>query len=103
LEVDAVTIGIAVLATLLICAGSFFGIVAPGDGQTGMITFPLWFLGAVLGVWAIRLSLVAGSPRGHRWVVLLLAIIAFASVVWSFVASQQYAARSEGGRRTGSR
>ncbi len=78
------TASLAFTGSALICAGSFFAIVAPGDGQTGMFTFPLWGLGAAAGISAFR--------RGgdERRAVLILALIAIASVGWSFVASAKY-------------
>jgi len=80
------TITLAFVGTALICAGSFFAIVAPGDGQTGMVTFPLWVLGAVAGIVALGRA-ARGDARSE---VLILAGIAIASVVWSFLASVQY-------------
>ena len=79
---------LAVLGTLLICGGSFFAIVAPGDGQTGMFTFPLWGLGAWAGIAALIKARSASD--GSMRIVGCLALIALASVAWSFYASVKY-------------
>lgn len=83
-------LGYAFGASILICLGSFFGIVAPGDGQTGMFLYPLWGIGGVLGVYAIVGVFKAHSSSVVRLIVIILACIALTSVIWSFVASAQY-------------
>ena len=83
---------IAVAGAFLVCFGSMFGILAPGDGQTGMLLFPLWGAGGVLGVISIVLSWQRRAPIWQRGVIVILALGALVSVVWSFVAAQSYSA-----------
>ena len=87
--------GIVLLAAFgaaLICYGSFFLIVVPGD-ETGMVAFPPWVIGTVLGIWAILLaSRTPPSPR-KTWIgIILFAAISLGSVVWSIVAGARYSA-----------
>ena len=83
-------LGLAVIGLLLIGFGSFLGIAAPGDGQTGMFAFPLWFMGAICGVAAIVIALARRTSALERLGVLVCAVLAIASVVWVFVASDQW-------------
>ena len=81
---------LAVLGTVAICLGSFVAIVAPGDGQTGMVTFPLFFLGSMLGIGSIIGFLATRPGSGTGWCVAALAAIAIGSVIWSYLASAAY-------------
>ncbi|HTQ08848.1 MAG TPA: hypothetical protein VMI31_02135 [Fimbriimonadaceae bacterium] len=81
---------LAFLGCGAICLGSLFGIAAPGDGQTGMFLFPLWGIGAILGIASIA-NAYAARARTWAWLAIaLLALVAIASVVWSFIASARY-------------
>ena len=85
-----IVLALAVTGTALICFGSWTVARAPGDGQTGMVVYPLYLFGGALGIFAIiRASrqAVPGVVVGAIW---LLAAISIASVVWGFVATMQY-------------
>ena len=76
--------------TVLIVLGSLVAVAAPGDGQTAMVTYPLWLCGGVLGIMAIA-SAIVGRARRRGWVVIgLFALIAISSVVWALVVSINY-------------
>jgi len=87
---SVVTVSLAVLGMLAICLGSFVGSVAPGDGQTGMIVFPLYAIGAVLGLASIWSCVATKAPRDVWIGVLALATMAIGSVAWCIVASIQH-------------
>ncbi len=83
-------LGLAVVAFLLVTLGSFLVGVAPGDGQTGMVAIPLWLLGAIFGVAAIFSSRDRSATAQVRTGVLVLALLAGVSVVWSVISAMQY-------------
>lgn len=85
---DGTLVTLAVLGASFICFGSFFAIVAPGDGQTGMIAFPAWAIGACSGMSAISKS--ASASKATKKAVGAIAVVAIGSVVWSLVASMTY-------------
>lgn len=72
---------LAIVGTLLICLGSFVGIQAPRDGQTGMVVFPAWFIGGAL---ILGVFLYVGPSR----TILAMSAISIASVVWCLWASR---------------
>jgi len=45
------------VGTAFVCFGSYVANVAPDDGQTGMVTFPCWYLGAVILLFALMVSI----------------------------------------------
>jgi len=90
------------LGCLSICGGSFFVIMAPGDGQTAMVAYPLWGIGAAFGLTSMTNSLEAGVSRETRRIVAALAMIAVLSVVWGYVASVQYESEWSKRQRAGS-
>lgn len=96
---------IKILATVgctLICIGSFVAISAPGDGQTGMVTFPLWLIGGALGIVTIVSYVAQGAQRsGGGWLI-LLGGISIGSVIWSFAAASRYETEWHHARREGS-
>ncbi|MBV6458382.1 MAG: hypothetical protein HONBIEJF_01509 [Fimbriimonadaceae bacterium] len=74
----------AVAAMLLIVFGSRIAAAAPGDGQTGMVTFPLWVLGGWLGVGAIKDAWEVRSETPAALVgVGLCMLVAVVSIAWS--------------------
>ena len=72
---------------------SDLGRAAPGDGQTGMVTYPLWGLGALLGTAAIVAAIVLRSNWRYWLAVAIFAAMAIASVVWAFGEAMRYEAR----------
>jgi len=78
---------LAIGGTVLICLGSFFVIAAPGDGQTGMFAFPLWFFGGWAGLAAIGSVVSRRNSSGISASIIGLALVSIGSVVWGFVAA----------------
>lgn len=78
---------LTLLALLFVWCGSYVAILAPGDGQTGMITFPAWSLGLSL---AIISAVLGGLKKGNRELFWTCALLAALSVLWSFFAAMQY-------------
>ena len=80
----------ALVGTVLIVFGSSIGASAPGDGQTGMVMFPLWGLGGAAGISAMVIA--NRFPEAKRiWPVIIgLTIISLLSIGWSFRASWVY-------------
>lgn len=76
---------LAVLGTVAICLGSQVVVAAPGDGQTCVVTIPLWFLGGVSGAVSLT-GLLISKPDGYvgAWVA-GLAAISVGSVVRCYV------------------
>ncbi|MGV3617871.1 MAG: hypothetical protein ACO1SV_21305 [Fimbriimonas sp.] len=94
----ALALTLAIGGTLLICAGSAIGMLAPGDGQTGMIVFPAWLLGGMAGLVALLLVLFDRGARPAWGIVAICAIVAFSSVAGVFQASEAYE-RERGARQ----
>jgi hypothetical protein len=78
---------------ILICFGSFLAAAVPGDGQTGMIVFPLWFVGGWLGLVAINRVLTEPEAYGLRLVVVGFAILAALSVVLAYFVGRAHVRR----------
>src|SRR5688572_10319598 len=85
-------VGLALIGAMSICFGSYIGGTIPGDGQTGMVVYPCYGLGAWLGIMALVMA-NARAGRRARPVVWALAAIAAGSIVWMFVASEQWSQR----------
>jgi len=73
----------AIFATCFICIGSFFIIVAPGDGQTGACAFPLMLIGLIFAIVSICHG---GLNRENRGVVGGLAVTSALLLLSSYVA-----------------
>jgi hypothetical protein len=80
-------VGLIILALLFVWCGSYVAIAAPGDGQTGMVTFPAWGLGITLAGVSVAMGALKKNNREFFWTCAFLAVV---SVVWSFFASWQY-------------
>lgn len=78
---------LSVLATFLVCIGSLVVILAPGDGQTGMVAFPLWLAGGVLWLVSFGLAMFSERNLGPWWSVVVLGLLSRASVHHAFKAS----------------
>ena len=78
---------LGVVGAVLIGCGSFIAIQASRDGQTGMVTFPLWLLGGGAGITALILVFHWGATVADRAIVVAVSILAFGSVLWSFLAA----------------
>ena len=78
---------LAVGGSILICLGSFVAYAAPGDGQTGMVCFPLWGLGGLMGISSV---VIGGFKRNYMLFILPLAIISIYSVTLAFKAADDY-------------
>lgn len=81
---------LAAIGALLICVGSLLVILAPGDGQTGMTTFPLWALGALLGMVSVVLCLGVKAVQMEWLIIAICAFVSIGSVVASFGACYAY-------------
>ncbi len=68
-------------------------IAAPTDGQTGMVVFPLWFLGGALMIVGMATSFLFSGKI--RWISLVLIFIAGLFVWRSFVAAEAAVAPQE--------
>lgn len=88
-------LALAILGAGAIGLGSFVVIVAPGDGQTGMVAFPLWGIGALLGIGSILGLLIAKPGRAVGGPVAGLALLAIGSVVWSYVVCMRMESESQ--------
>lgn len=86
------TLGGAVGGFLLIAMGSLIATLAPGDGQTGMVVYPGWIAGAILGAMSLDSAFRSPDNRGLRGVVVALALLAVATVGGAFVAVLRYEA-----------
>ena len=73
-----------------ICFGSIVAGTFPGDGQTGMVAFPLWLLGGALGITALLMAAFRPEDRRSLPILLVLAALATGSVFWSYKASERY-------------
>lgn len=81
----------AVVGLLLIAFGSLIVVAAPGDGQTGMVVFPLLGIGGTLGIIAIVRAWNIRSIEPVAIVVVgTCAAIAAAFVAWAIIASSRY-------------
>ena len=80
-------IALATLAMLLVFCGSFFAIAAPGDGQTGMVTYPCWFFGFLFAIASFGKG---GLKKGNRELVLTFGLLAIISVALAFLAAFNY-------------
>ena len=98
-----IPIVLGLIGAVLICFGSIVAIAAPGDGQTGMVTFPLWLLGGCAGVAAIVFALKEPRSIGVLVCVAVFAAAAVGSVVSSFVASSRYSSEWERKHNTSTR
>jgi hypothetical protein len=96
----ALALTLAVAGTLLICAGSAIGMLAPGDGQTGMVVLPAWFLGGMAGLAALLLVIFDQEARSAWGIVAVCAIVAFASVAGVFQATSAYEQEREKRQRS---
>ena len=86
---------LAAIGALLICVGSLLIILAPGDGQTGMIAFPLWALGTLLGMVSIILCLGVKAQQVEWLIIAICAVVAIGSVVASYGACVGFEAEWE--------
>lgn len=78
------------------CAGAFFAISAPGDGQTAMFVYPLWLLGvlpmAIAGVLTFGRRAMPAAKEARGFVVAMV-LLAACSVFGSFLATKDYELR----------
>jgi hypothetical protein len=88
-----IAVVLAVIGGVAICGGSFFAIIAPGDGQTGMCCCPLVGIGALCGIGAVVLGITRGLSTAQCIVVSVCGGVAVVSIAWSVVASQRYERR----------
>jgi hypothetical protein len=77
---------LAIFGAGFTCLGSLVIVMAPGDGQTGIVAFPLLCLGGVLGITAILLALSKAVISEARYIIAFIALVATGSVLASFVA-----------------
>jgi peptidoglycan/LPS O-acetylase OafA/YrhL len=84
----AVVLGI--LGCGAICFGSLVAGTFPGDGQTGMVAFPLWIVGGAFGITALLMAAFRREDRPSLLALLALAVLAIGSVFWSYKASERY-------------
>lgn len=80
----------SLLGCILFCFGSLIAIAAPGDGQTGMVVFPCWFVGGGLIVAGLARSVNLKTPTWGRIPIALCAFISLGSAAWSFKAAEDY-------------
>lgn len=74
-------ISYALFGSIFICHGSWIAYQCPNDGQTGVVVFPLYFLGGVMGIGAISICR-RYDVRWYTWtVVVLSAVVAVGSIV----------------------
>jgi hypothetical protein len=89
----------AVFGALAIGCGSLIGIAAPGDGQTGMTIFPMWGLGAMLGLFAVAMCISSRASAAVWSVVVVCALIAIGSVVKCVDVTMKYEPKSRAQQR----